>query len=136
MGNHRFAKMPGEPENAGAKVATSVIVHPLVLLSTVDHYSRGGGGPRKRVMGVLLGMCRRVLWMLPTALLYHLMRMINIRELGSWTMIFWKPCTACSPRLQLRRKSWGGIPPGLKSSQWTSRSTISSRITHQTLYTW
>merc|ERR1712166_1530965 len=45
----------GEPENAGAKVATSVIVHPLVLLSTVDHYSRGGGGPRKRVMGVLLG---------------------------------------------------------------------------------
>merc|ERR1711935_148430 len=55
MGNHRFAKMPGEPENAGAKVATSVIVHPLVLLSTVDHYSRGGGGPRKRVVGVLLG---------------------------------------------------------------------------------
>ena len=51
-----FAKMPGEQtENAGAKVATSVIVHPLVLLSTVDHYSRGGGGPRKRVMGVLLG---------------------------------------------------------------------------------
>merc|ERR1711865_250092 len=38
-----------------AKVSTSVIVHPLVLLSTVDHYSRSGGGPRKRVMGVLLG---------------------------------------------------------------------------------
>merc|ERR1711865_797382 len=38
-----------------AKVSTSVIVHPLVLLSTVDHYSRSGGGPRKRVTGVLLG---------------------------------------------------------------------------------
>lgn len=34
---------------------TSVVVHPLVLLSTVDHYSRVASGTRKRVVGVLLG---------------------------------------------------------------------------------
>merc|ERR1712216_1016454 len=34
---------------------TSVVVHPLVLLSTVDHYHRVAEGTRKRVVGVLLG---------------------------------------------------------------------------------
>eukprot|EP00658_Telonema_sp_P-2_P033422 TRINITY_DN24538_c0_g1_i1.p1 TRINITY_DN24538_c0_g1~~TRINITY_DN24538_c0_g1_i1.p1 ORF type:complete len:317 (+),score=99.17 TRINITY_DN24538_c0_g1_i1:216-1166(+) len=43
--------MPGL-NNAGI---STVVVHPLVLLSTVDHFSRAGGGPRKRVVGVLLG---------------------------------------------------------------------------------
>merc|ERR1712159_201979 len=33
----------------------SVVVHPLVLLSTVDHYSRVAKDTRKRVVGVLLG---------------------------------------------------------------------------------
>merc|ERR1711907_866615 len=46
--------MPGATQ-AGAGGLTTVVVHPLVLLSTVDHYSRSGGGPRKRVVGVLLG---------------------------------------------------------------------------------
>ncbi|KAM3570096.1 hypothetical protein VYU27_007826 [Nannochloropsis oceanica] len=32
-----------------------VIVHPLVLLSTVDHYNRVAKDTRKRVVGVLLG---------------------------------------------------------------------------------
>lgn len=32
-----------------------VIVHPLVLLSTVDHYTRVAKDTRKRVVGVLLG---------------------------------------------------------------------------------
>jgi len=34
---------------------TSVVVHPLVLLSTVDHYNRVAKDTRKRVVGVLLG---------------------------------------------------------------------------------
>lgn len=37
-------------------IATKVIVHPLVLLSVVDHYNRmGKTGNQKRVVGVLLG---------------------------------------------------------------------------------
>ena len=32
-----------------------VTVHPLVLLSAVDHYNRVAKGTRKRVVGVLLG---------------------------------------------------------------------------------
>jgi len=33
----------------------TVIVHPLVLLSVVDHYKRMSLAPGKRVCGVLLG---------------------------------------------------------------------------------
>ena len=33
----------------------SVVVHPLVLLSVVDHYNRVAKDTRKRVVGVLLG---------------------------------------------------------------------------------
>lgn len=33
----------------------SVIVHPLVLLSVVDHYNRVARNTKKRVVGVLLG---------------------------------------------------------------------------------
>lgn len=38
-----------------ANVATEVIVHPLVLLSVVDHYNRVAKDTKKRVVGVLLG---------------------------------------------------------------------------------
>ena len=33
----------------------TVVVHPLVLLSTVDHYTRVAKDTKKRVVGVLLG---------------------------------------------------------------------------------
>jgi len=36
-------------------VVSKVIVHPLVLLSTVDHYNRIARDTNKRVVGVLLG---------------------------------------------------------------------------------
>ena len=36
-------------------VPETVIVHPLVLLSAVDHYSRVAENTRKRVVGILLG---------------------------------------------------------------------------------
>ena len=38
-----------------SKTPTSVEVHPLVLLSTVDHYNRVEATGKKRVVGVLLG---------------------------------------------------------------------------------
>lgn len=36
-----------------------VVLHPLVLLSVVDHYNRVAKDSRKRVVGVLLGSARR-----------------------------------------------------------------------------
>lgn len=34
---------------------TKVVVHPLVLLSVVDHYNRVAKNSKRRVVGVLLG---------------------------------------------------------------------------------
>lgn len=46
--------MPGELST------TKVIIHPLVLLSVVDHYTRMSKiGNQKRVVGVLLGCWRQ-----------------------------------------------------------------------------
>ncbi len=36
-------------------IPDKVVVHPLVLLSVVDHYNRVAKDTRKRVVGVLLG---------------------------------------------------------------------------------
>lgn len=38
---------------------TKVVIHPLVLLSTVDHYNRVAKDTKKRVVGVLLGEIRK-----------------------------------------------------------------------------
>ena len=41
---------------SGPNVPSTVVVHPLVLLSVVDHFNRMGKiGNQKRVVGVLLG---------------------------------------------------------------------------------
>ena len=49
------SKMPG-PEDS----ITKVVVHPIVLLSVVDHFNRMGKvGSQKRVVGVLLGSRRK-----------------------------------------------------------------------------
>eukprot|EP00915_Cephaloidophora_sp_WS-2016_P000678 GHVH01000860.1.p1 GENE.GHVH01000860.1~~GHVH01000860.1.p1 ORF type:complete len:319 (-),score=48.87 GHVH01000860.1:73-1029(-) len=37
---------------------TKIVVHPLVLLSVVDHYQRVAKGTSKRVVGALLGECK------------------------------------------------------------------------------
>ncbi|CAD6888124.1 unnamed protein product [Tilletia controversa] len=47
--------MPATAEETAALAGTTVVVHPLVLLSVTDHASRSSSGPRKRVLGVLLG---------------------------------------------------------------------------------
>jgi 26S proteasome regulatory subunit N8 len=39
--------MPSTPDK--------VVLHPLVLLSVVDHYNRVAKDTRKRVLGILLG---------------------------------------------------------------------------------
>ena len=44
---------------SGIGGVTSCVVHPLVLLSTVDHYNRVAADTRKRVVGVLLGDVHR-----------------------------------------------------------------------------
>ncbi len=41
--------------SAHSTIPTSVIVHPLVLLSATDHYMRVNKETSKRVVGVLLG---------------------------------------------------------------------------------
>jgi len=47
---------PEAPKVTGPNVPTTVVVHPLVLLSVVDHFNRMGKiGNQKRVVGVLLG---------------------------------------------------------------------------------
>ena len=47
--------MPGPEESI-----TKVVVHPIVLLSVVDHFNRMGKvGSLKRVVGVLLGSRRK-----------------------------------------------------------------------------
>lgn len=52
-------KAEAEAETALAAVAqqapTAAIVHPLVLLSVVDHFNRVARNTKKRVLGVLLG---------------------------------------------------------------------------------
>ncbi|GMI04104.1 hypothetical protein TrLO_g10883 [Triparma laevis f. longispina] len=47
------------PPAAGPMSLSSVVVHPLVLLSVVDHYNRVARDTRKRVVGVLLGSSHR-----------------------------------------------------------------------------
>lgn len=43
----------------GGGIPEQVVVHPLVLLSVVDHYTRVAKDTRKRVVGVLLGQVSR-----------------------------------------------------------------------------
>ena len=43
----------------GAGLPDQVVVHPLVLLSVVDHYTRVAKDTRKRTVGVLLGQYSR-----------------------------------------------------------------------------
>ncbi|KAJ8605240.1 hypothetical protein CTAYLR_000503 [Chrysophaeum taylorii] len=45
----------GTKTESAEDLGISVVVHPLVLLSTVDHYNRVAKDTRKRVVGVLLG---------------------------------------------------------------------------------
>jgi hypothetical protein len=47
--------VPPVPSKPALSVPSTVVVHPLVLLSTVDHYNRVAKGTKKRVIGVLLG---------------------------------------------------------------------------------
>jgi hypothetical protein len=53
--------MPAEQETAARaepvmqSVHSSVVVHPIVLLSAVDHYNRVAKNTKRRVVGMLLG---------------------------------------------------------------------------------
>ena len=43
-------------EKLNASIPTNVVVHPIVLLSVVDHFNRVAKDSKKRVIGTLLGM--------------------------------------------------------------------------------
>jgi 26S proteasome regulatory subunit N8 len=42
-------------EEIAALSSSTVVVHPLVLLSVVDHAARAARGTKRRVVGILLG---------------------------------------------------------------------------------
>lgn len=105
--------MPGELST------TKVIIHPLVLLSVVDHYTRMSKiGNQKRVVGVLLGCWRQkgvldvsnsfageskeqkesTANITETFLQFPSMRMRKINRSGSWIMIISSPCMECLRR--------------------------------------
>jgi hypothetical protein len=91
-----------------------VVIHPLVLLSVVDHYNRAARNTKKRVVGVLLGQVKgktvniansyaRTVFMGEDARRltqnkYRLKRMTRTVQFGFWTIIITKPCTTCSKR--------------------------------------
>jgi len=60
MATEKSAEATGDPSTAKSSLLKQilemhVVVHPLVLLSTVDHYNRVAKDTKKRVVGVLLG---------------------------------------------------------------------------------
>lgn len=51
-----FQAMPAATsEEIAALASSTVVVHPLVLLSVVDHAARAARGTKRRVVGILLG---------------------------------------------------------------------------------
>ncbi len=105
------AAMPVTPDK--------VVLHPLVLLSVVDHYNRVAKDTRKRVIGVLLGEVSKgvidvsnsfagmsllqAMLALKTALRARpsfaqcpSRRMTMIPASGSWTIPIWRLCSRCS----------------------------------------
>ena len=67
---------------------TTVTVHPLVLLSVVDHYNRACKGTKNRAVGVLLGS-----WKSPTNLDIANSFAGRERNLGVWNGIAVLLCT-------------------------------------------
>ena len=47
--------LPTSKDDENFKGPTSAIIHPLVLLSVVDHYNRLASSTSRRVVGILLG---------------------------------------------------------------------------------
>lgn len=109
--------LPVEP---GSQVS-KVVVHPLVLLSVVDHYNRVSKiGAVKRVVGVLLGSWQTkdvldisnsfagrfhsessfatLAYLLQVGFQSHLMKTTRTPTSGFWIMTIWLPCTLCSRR--------------------------------------
>jgi len=75
-----------------------VVLHPLVLLSVVDHYNRVARDSRKRVVGVLLGAVHRGVVDITTASQSLLRRMPRTQASGSWTTVTWRTSSGCSRR--------------------------------------
>lgn len=70
---------------------SKVIVHPLVLLSVVDHFNRMGKiGNQKRVVGILLGSWKGK-------------GILDISNSFAGKLLY--PCVANSPQAKIQKKS-------------------------------
>lgn len=92
-----------------SNLPSKVVVHPLVLLSTVDHYNRIAKDTSKRVVGVLLGEVHKgvvdvtnsyaginwvVIWN-PKSSQFHSRKMNRTAKFGFWITIITKTCMEC-----------------------------------------
>uniref|UniRef100_A0A2K5XC96 MPN domain-containing protein n=1 Tax=Mandrillus leucophaeus TaxID=9568 RepID=A0A2K5XC96_MANLE len=75
-----------------------VVVHPLVLLSVVDHFNQiGKAGNQKQVVGVLLGSWQK-----------------KVLDISNSTMIIWKTCMECLRKVNARERIVGWYHTGPK----------------------
>lgn len=106
------------PVLSGEIVVQRVVVHPLVLLSVVDHFNRMKNvGNARRVVGLLLGSLHHttgeldisnsfagrslvvhpyILFMLPPGFQCLSTKMRRTSQCGSSIMSTWRTCTPCS----------------------------------------
>ncbi|PAA63788.1 hypothetical protein BOX15_Mlig014975g1 [Macrostomum lignano] len=111
--------------NPGPPPITKVIVHPLVLLSVVDHYNRleKVSVGHRRCIGVLLAVAKATYWTSATASPSRSRRTRATGPCGSWTTTTWRPCSACSRRSTPRSASSAGTTAARGSARTTSAST-------------
>uniref|UniRef100_A0A2K6B841 MPN domain-containing protein n=1 Tax=Macaca nemestrina TaxID=9545 RepID=A0A2K6B841_MACNE len=75
-----------------------LVVHPLVLLSVVDHFNQiGKAGNQKQVVGVLLGSWQK-----------------KVLDISNSTMIIWKTCMECLRKVNARERIVGWYHTGPK----------------------
>lgn len=106
-------KVTATMTSTGPTKIQRVTVHPLVLLSTVDHYNRVAKDTRKRVVGVLLGdVYKGTVDVLssfagfltfPSCFLTHcdqfpLRKMRETKASGIWITFFWRTWCQCSEK--------------------------------------
>lgn len=127
------APTPGHKTNSCASSihlnlpVKKVVVHPLVLLSVVDHFNRVSKTQNvKRVVGVLLGSMKAdktldiansfagtfffCYYLISLDFFqFLLMKMKKTRKLGSLIWIILKACMLCFTRLLLRKRLLVGI---------------------------
>merc|ERR1711910_240974 len=91
--------------------STIVTVHPLVLLSVVDHFNRMSKiGNQKRVVGVLLGSWSSKTYLdISNSFAVPFDEDERILQFGSLIISILNKCMLCSRRSTLKKELWDGI---------------------------